>query len=401
MKPFFKYFITSLVAAGVAVAGVRVYDYFTQNNDFTADEYGSKLISKLNKINDIIKNEYLYDDYNLSDMDEAAVKAYVEGLDEPYTHYYTAKEFKSFTSNVEDSYVGIGIVITSDKEADKILIIAPTEDSPARDAGLLPGDHIISVDDTAFSGDELDECVTMIKSGKAGSVVKITVERDGEVLEYNIERKEILLHSVRSEMLDNNIGYIRISEFNTSSKTSGVTTYTEFCTHMDELRAAGMQKLIIDVRDNPGGILTVACQIADYLLPSGIITYTEDKNGKRTEYRSDANELDMPMVILINENSASAAEILTGALKGHDKAKAVGDTSFGKGIVQEVIPLPDGSGLTLTTSNYYTPDGICIHGVGIEPDYKIDLPEKFDKTYISEIPHEEDTQLRKAIELLR
>ena len=196
MKPFFKYFITSLVAAGVAVAGVRVYDYFTQNNDFTADEYGSKLISKLNKINDIIKNEYLYDDYNLSDMDEAAVKAYVEGLDEPYTHYYTAKEFKSFTSNVEDSYVGIGIVITSDKEADKILIIAPTEDSPARDAGLLPGDHIISVDDTAFSGDELDECVTMIKSGKAGSVVKITVERDGEVLEYNIERKEILLHSV-------------------------------------------------------------------------------------------------------------------------------------------------------------------------------------------------------------
>ena len=323
MKPFFKYFITSLVAAGVAVAGVRLYDFFTQNNDFTADEYGSKLISKLNKVNSIIKNNYLYDDYNISDMDEAAVKAYVEGLDEPYTHYYTAKEFKSFTSNVEDSYVGIGVVITSDKEADKILIIAPTEDSPARDAGLLPGDHIISVDDTAFSGDELDECVATIKSGKAGSIVKITVERDGEVLEYNIERKEILLHSVRSEMLDNNTGYIRISEFNTSSKTSGTTTYTEFCSHIDKLRAAGMQKLIIDVRDNPGGILTVACEIADYLLPSGIITYTEDKNGKRTEYKSDAYELDMPMVILINENSASAAEILTGALKGHNKAKAV------------------------------------------------------------------------------
>ena len=162
-----------------------------------------------------------------------------------------------------------------------------------------------------------------------------------------------------------------------------------------------MQKLIIDVRDNPGGILSVACQVADYLLPKGIITYTEDKNGKRTEYKSDSNELDMPIVILINENSASAAEILTGALMGHKKAKSVGDTSFGKGIVQEVIPFPDGSGLTLTTSNYYTPDGICIHGVGITPDYKIELPEKFNKTFISEIPHEEDTQLQKAIELLR
>ena len=395
--------ITAVVSAAVTGAAVRTYDTVIAPLSELSSENGSGGITgvKFDSVNDLIKNEYLYDNYNVKKMEDAALKSYVAALDEPYTAYFTADEFKSYTSNIEDSYVGVGIVVSVDEKADKIIIIAPTEDSPAREAGLLPGDYILAVDGKAYSGAELDACVGSIKSGKAGTTVLLSIERNGDVSEYTVERKAISAHSVKAEMLDSDTGYIRISEFNTHGMDSKETTYTEFKAKAEELKAQGMKKLIIDVRDNPGGVLPVVCKVADYLLGDCLITYTETRSGSRKDYRSNASELNMPMAVLINGNSASAAEILTGALKDNNKAVVVGETSYGKGIVQEVMSFPDGSGISLTTAKYYTPSGICIHEIGIEPDHKVSLPDEYAGGYVSMIPHDKDTQLNKAIELLK
>lgn len=399
LKSFFKYL--SVISLTAAVTFTASMVYFGGISKTSADEYGSRAISKLDRINSYIKNEYLYDDYDINEMDEAALKAYVSALDEPYTSYYSPDEFEAYVSAVEDSYVGIGVVISVDEEAEKIVVVAPTEDSPAREAGVKPGDYIIAVDDEPFSGEEMSECVAKIKGGKAGTKVKLTVERDSTLDDIEIERREIMANSVRSEVLDDDIGYVRITEFNTSDDKSDNDTYTEFKENIEELKSKGIKSLIIDLRDNPGGVLSVVVDVADYLLPEGIVTYTETKTGKRRDYKSDARELDMPMVVLINENSASAAEILTGALQDYDKAEIVGQTSFGKGIVQTVYPFSDGSGMSMTIAKYYTPKGVCIHGIGIEPDYEVSLPDKYADSYITDIPRTEDTQLKKAIELLK
>ncbi|MBQ3426330.1 MAG: S41 family peptidase [Clostridia bacterium] len=397
MKNFFKYLaVASITATAVFVACTVFYG----SNDLAPDEDGSTLAAKLAKVNAHIKGEYLYDDYDRKAMDEAAVKAYVDALDEPYTHYYDSDEFESYLGEVEDSYVGIGIVISVDEEEDKIVIIAPTEDSPAREAGLLPGDYILAVDGTEYTGDEMDACVSSIRSGKAGTKVKLKTERDGKIMETEIERREISAHSVRSEMVTDNIGYMRLSEFNTGNDGSDEDTYKEFVSNIEELEEKGMEKLILDLRDNPGGVLSVVVKIADYILPEGIVTYTETKTGKRTDYSSDSAELDIPIVVLINGNSASAAEILTGSLKDYDRAEVVGTTSYGKGIVQTVYPFSDGSGMSMTIAKYYTPKGVCIHGIGIEPDHTVELPEKYKDSYVTEIPRDEDTQYKKALELL-
>ena len=201
-------------------------------------------------------------------------------------------------------------------------------------------------------------------------------------------------------MLDDNIGYISISGFNTEREGSEESTYTEFVEAVEELQDDGMKKLVIDVRNNPGGVLNIVCRIADYILPEGIITYTETKTGVRDEYKSDSNELDIPMVILINSSSASASEILAGALKDYDRADVIGETSFGKGIVQNVFPFSDGSGMSMTVSKYYTPKGTSIHGVGVKPDYEVKLPDEYKDSIVSDIPENEDTQLKKALEIL-
>lgn len=417
MKPFLKNTLIVVTAAAVtfsvttliyAINGVnfRVADSTAADGmfgmNFSSMDMSSKdgVDVKLDAINTYLEREFLYDDYVQKDMNEAAVKAYVEAIDEPYTHYYTKEEFESYIGGVEESYVGIGIVISVDEEAEKIIIVAPTEDSPAYKAGLLPGDYITAVNGVHYSGDEMDECVAAIKGGAQGTKVTVTIERDGVETDYEIVRASISANSVKSEMLNDEIGYLRISSFNTHDENSEESTFTEFKTNIEILKNKGMKKLVIDLRDNPGGVLDVVCDISDYLLPEGIITYTETKTGNRTNYRSDANELNIPIVVLINGNSASAAEILTGALKDFDRAEVVGETSFGKGIVQSVLPFADGSGMSLTTAKYYTPSGVCIHGVGIEPDYVVETPEKYKNGYASMIPRDEDVQLNKALELL-
>lgn len=246
----------------------------------------------------------------------------------------------------------------------------------------------------------MQECVDHIKGGAAGTKITIDVLRDDEPLKFDVIRGEITENSVSSEMLSDDIGYISITNFNMSTDGYDKSTYTEFVDEITDLTDMGMKKLIIDLRDNPGGVMEEVINIADYLLPEGIITYTETRTGEREEYKSDANAVKIPMVVLVNGNSASASEILTGALKDYGYAVVVGEKTYGKGIVQRVYPFSDGSGMSITIAKYFTPNGVCIHGVGIEPDYVVELPEKYDGMYAVSIPHNEDAQLRKAIEIL-
>lgn len=362
------------------------------------DESTRKFEVKLSAINALLKSEYLYD-IDDEAMQQNALQAYVEGLEEPYTHYYTTEEFKEYTEQLEDSYVGIGVVVTKN-DNNQIEVVSAFEGSPAYNAEVLPGDILAAVDGVDYTGDEMEEAVAKIKSGKEKEKVTIKFIRNGEEIVKEIERGNVSSESVRTQMLDNNIGYVRISAFNTNDAGNEEDTYTEFKSKVEALQAEGMQKMIIDLRDNPGGALDVACNIADMIVPEGLITYIEYKDGKRQDYESDANEMDMPIVILINENSASASEVLTGCLKDYGKATIVGKKSFGKGIVQSVYPFVDGSGISMTVAKYYSPNGICIHGTGITPDVEVDAPEAWDGYYASSIPFDEDTQLQTAIEIL-
>lgn len=395
MKTKSKIILTSVItaistAAVIGAAGCYAMIYKSSIFD--------KFEKKVSMINRYLESSYIYD-YDENEMLEGAVRGYVEGLDEKYTHYYNPKQFKSYNESLQDSYVGIGVVVSLN-DYDEIEVISPFEGSSAYEAGVKPGDIITAVDDEEFSGATMEEAIAKIKGGKEGTTVKVKFMRDGKPIELTIERRRVSSESVKSEMLPHKTAYIKISAFNTSDEDSDITTYTEFKNHYDELKDLGAEKLIIDLRDNPGGALDVVCDIADEILPEGLITYMEYKNGQRENFMSDANEIDMPMAVLINENSASASEVLTGALKDYKKATVVGKTSYGKGVVQSVIPFNDGSGMSLTIARYYSPNGVCIHGTGIEPDVEVDLPEGLQDEYVSNIEYGDDTQLQKAIEIL-
>lgn len=387
--------ITAVATVVVMTFGGRAVGRITR---YLPNSNASKAFAnKLDIIDEYIDNHYM-NDYDKAKMLESALVGYVDGLDEPYSRYYPADEFEKYLENVEDSYVGIGVVITLDKDGN-IVVIAPFEDSSAYEADVRPGDIVAAVDGVEY--DDMNEAVKHIKNGEEGTTVNITFIRDGEILEKTIERRRVSSNSVKSEMLDGKIGYVRITSFNMNEGTNDEDTFTEFKDEVEALQAQGMEKMIIDLRDNPGGILQVACNIADMILPEGIITYMEYKDGTREDFNSDENELDIPIAVLINENSASASEVLTGALKDYDKATVIGKTSYGKGIVQTVFPFLDGSGISLTVAKYYSPNGVCIHDIGIEPDIEVDMPEEFNGMYASMIEHDKDTQLQKAIEVLK
>lgn len=399
MKRYVKTIITIAATAAVTFSATSIFCSVNYSDSKKTDRM-SNLKSKFDILNTYMESNYLYDDVDYQKAEDEALKAYVKSLDEPYTSYFSKDEFNQYIGNIEDSYVGIGVIVGADEEKDKIVVVSPFANSPAFNAGMKAGDYIVSVDGKTYNASGMNDCVKEIKSGVEGTSVQIGIERGGEVFELEITRGRISGSSVSSEMLDNNIGYIYISSFNTNDQGSDETTYTEFKDAVEELESEGMDKMIIDVRDNPGGVIDVVCDIADYILPEGIITYTETKDGKRHEYKSDKNEIDMPIVVLVNEHSASASEILTGALKDHDRAEIVGEKTYGKGIVQSVFAFADGSGVSMTTARYYTPDGECIHGIGIEPDVKVSASEKYKGTHVASIPHNEDTQLKKACEIL-
>ncbi len=372
---------------------------FTLTGLLSAAIFVSSVSDGYSKIN-VVKE--MLDEYSLFDVDEEKLVDYAAigmaaAVNDPYTAYYPADEFKAYTDNVMSSYVGVGVTIGADMEKNEITVISTVEEGPAYKAGIKSGDVITAVDGKSYEASRMTEATMYIKSGEAGTSVTLTIERDGKRFDVDVVREKIDKESVKSRMLTNDIGYLRITSFEGKMDYSDKDTYDEFCEHMSALENAGIKKLIIDLRDNPGGDYNVVCNIVDRMIPKGIITYTEDKNGKRDTAYSDEEEINIPVAVLINGGSASASEILTGAMKDYKKATVIGTKTYGKGIVQRVFPFTDGSGMSITIAKYFTPNGVCIHEIGIEPD--ITVPLDTDKA-LTELEDSEDTQLQAAIEFL-
>ncbi|MBP3577793.1 MAG: S41 family peptidase [Lachnospiraceae bacterium] len=338
-------------------------------------------------------DQYYMNDISVEDMRIGAYKGLLEGLGDPYTCYYTAEEFDALMESTSGTYYGIGAVVQQNLKTMYITIVKPYVDGPAYKAGMLPGDIIYMVDDVDVTGMEIDNVVAMMK-GPEGTQVKVTVIRDGESepVELLITRAQITIETIEYEMLDNNIGYILISSFDEP-------TPKQFKEAVEDLKKQGMKGLVIDLRDNPGGLLDAVVEMLDYVLPEGMIVYTEDKYGNRDEYKgTDKNVLELPMSVIINGNSASAAEIFAAAMQDYEAANIVGTTSFGKGIVQSILPLTDGTAVKITVASYFTPRGVCIHGVGVVPDMEVELKEELKQMVV--IPHDQDNQLAVAIAVI-
>lgn len=366
-------------------------------NGLITDLTVGKSIEKISLVKQMLS------EYSLFEVDEEKVADYASmaiavAVDDPYTAYFPEEEFSSYKDNILSSYVGMGAMLGADIENDVITIVSTVEDAPADKAGIKAGDTIISIDGESYGANRLTEASMYIKNGEIGSTVEIEVARKDEgILKFTVTREKVIKKSVESRMLTENIGYMKITGFESKLDKTTKDTYDEFKENLTQLNESGLEKLVLDLRDNPGGDLSVVCDIADEILPKGIITYTEDKYGKRENIYSDEKELDVPIAVLINGGSASASEVLTGALKDYKKATVIGTKSYGKGIVQGVFPFSDGSGMSITTARYFTPNGECIHEIGIEPDITVELDSQ---VVLSEIEDSQDTQLQAAIEVL-
>ena len=349
-------------------------------------------------VNKLAEIEMMIDAYNLEDVDKEQMEDYmykglVAGLDDPYAAYYTVEELESVQRSLNGSYKGIGVLMRQNYETNEIKVVRCYEGSPAEEAGMLPNDILREINGQDTSEMTLTEVVDIIQKGEQDIIeLKVSREDEEELLIFSMERTNVEVPTINKEMLDDQIGYIQIVEFDS-------ITVSQFEDALAQLEEQGMEKLIVDVRDNPGGMLTSVCQILDRMLPEGLMVYTEDKNGNRSEYTSDEeHQFTKPLAILVNENSASASEIFAGALQDHGLGTIVGTTTYGKGIVQTTYSLSDGSALKLTTAKYYTPNGNDIHKKGITPDVEVELDEDVEIQNI--IEKEEDNQLQKAIAVL-
>lgn len=345
---------------------------------------------KISILKQIIEESYLYsDDIDEDVLQQRIIKGYVEGLSEPYSVYYDEAETKALMESTSGEFGGIGVVVSQNIDTMLITFNTVYKDSPADKAGLKDGDMLYKVDGKDITGKELDYVVSKIR-GKKGTEVEITVLRSGTGEEYTckVKRATIKAVTVSYEMKEDLIGYIAVSGFED-------VTADQFKNAITELKSQGMKKLVIDLRDNPGGNLSTVCEMLDYILPEGTIVYTKDKHNVKQVYSSDAeNYLDIPMAVLINENSASASEIFAGAVQDYEAGAIVGKTSFGKGIVQSIFDLGDGTSLKLTTSEYFTPKDRNIHGKGIKPD--IEAEYKY-----NEADPDADSQLQAAVDYLK
>lgn len=352
--------IYSIILVIVTVIGTTIFQITLGNKVIISkDLYESYAkYNKLLGLEELIQEDY-YKEVSENNLVDGALKGLFEGLNDPYSQYYTADEFQSLKEQTSGSFVGIGVYIGVNPEDNKLTIISPIEGSPAAKAGIKSGDIVLKVDGENVDFKKIDEVIKNIK-GKENTKVNLTVQRKGEELSFDINRETIVTKSVSNEVMDNNIGYLRITSFDEN-------TYKEFKENLSQLESKGVKGLVIDLRDNPGGLLDVCVDIADDLIGKGTIVYTKDNTGNKEYYKSDDKEVNMPIAVLINEGSASASEILTAALVDNEKAIAIGETSFGKGLVQSVKGLKDGTGYKLTTAQYFTPNGDYINGKGITP----------------------------------
>lgn len=389
------------IAIGFALTLILIQTVMFCNNFLSEKSEKEKQINltdeqiqeKLTEIESLM-NEYYLDELDSEQIETWLYKGAVAGLGDPYAAYYTQEEYQSLRDSTNGSYCGIGVEISQNISTGIVTITRVFEDGPAMEAGIRPGDILYKVGDEEATGQDLNMIVSMIK-GEENTEAHISVVRDGEddYLEFQVKRRTIEIQTVGYDMLEDQIGYISITSFD------DVTT-DQFMKAMDDLESQGLEGLVIDLRNNGGGLVSSVCAILDRLLPEGLIVYTEDKYGNREEETSDAeNYFDKPLVVLVNGNSASASEIFAGAIKDYELGSLVGTTTYGKGIVQKIYPLSDGTAVKLTVSNYYTPKGNNIHGIGIDPDVEIDLDEDLKKEAVVTVG--EDNQVQKAIEVLK
>lgn len=359
---------------------------------FNVSSNDDTLSKSIKYIKSILDKHYL-NDVDEEKATEGAIKGYVTSLGDPYTEYIPKDEMEEYTTTLMGNYVGIGIYMAQNTKDNTIVVLMPIKYSPAEEAGILSGDIIKKINGIEYTGDNMTAAANDIK-GEEGTVVTLEILRGQELKTFEITRKKITTNPVIAEKLENNIGYLQISSFDEN-------TAINFKEKYEELKAQEIKSLIIDLRNNGGGLVDETLQIADYIVPKGkelLVTVDKNKNEKIEKSKEDVL-IDMPIVVLVNENSASASEILAGALKDLGEATIVGTTTYGKGVIQQLITLKDGAGLKVTVEEYYTPNRNKINGVGIEPDEKVELPENVTNYLL--VTKEEDSQLQKAIELLK
>ena len=379
---------------GILIA-VVVFAGFSEIKHVVSSISGEARVSKdadakLGLLEGLIDELYLYrDDLDDDVLTEGIYKGYIEAIGDPYTVYYDEMETKDLFQSFEGEFSGVGAVLSQNINTMEIVINNVYDDSPAKKAGLLNGDVIVQVDDRELQGEELSEVVTWIR-GEKGTDVDIHVyrESEGKIIKCTVTRDVIKAVTVKDKMIDDNIGYMQITEFDS-------VTYDQFVESLDKLDSEGMEGLIIDLRGNPGGNLDTTVDMLKEILPEGVIVSTRDRKGNEEEYTNEEdNTFDKPLVLLVDEYSASASEIFSGAVKDYGIGTLVGTQTFGKGIVQNVLDLQDGTSIKITVSEYFTPSGENIHEKGITPDVVVEFPED-----ISEITS--DIQLDKAVEVIK
>lgn len=395
----------ALIAVGMA-AGIWIVARRVNENESAAvqavepEGKGDKLDMarigpKLSYMQELVNKYYLFDEENREDPEEWIYSGYMYSLQDPYSVYYTAEEYESVQESNEGSYCGIGVQVSQNVYTGIITVIKVFKGTPAQKAGMLPGDVLTAVGDMDVSGMDLSLLVSDYIKGEEGTEVTLTVYRESieDYVEMTMKRAMVENPTVEYTMLENKIGYISLSSF---EEVSG----EQFKTAVDSLTGKGAKGLVVDLRNNGGGVVTAAKTIADYLLPDEktIVSFKGKGVPDSVYYSDDGHQVDVPIVVLVNGESASASEVLTGALKDNDWATVVGTKTFGKGIAQGVFELPDGSALKLTTAYYYVPSGECIHEIGIEPDVEVELDEELRS--MIEIPKEEDNQLQAAVDVL-
>ena len=396
MKKFGKVLLALILIGGVGYSGFAIGS--NMNATSSVGERDLSHINQMQGLKSLLEDNFLFD-FTDDDIYEGSLKGMFANLGDPYTSYYTSKEFQKLMESLDGRYQGIGVSVQASKEG-YIKAVSIFDNSPAKKAGIKPGDYITKVNGTAFGADQLEEAVAEIK-GEPGTKVKLTILRTSEdtsnskEFDVDVERANVTVDTIDDDIIEvkgKKIGYIHIKAFDD-------VTWDDFSEAFNRLNSQKIDGLILDVRNNPGGSLNVVINIADNFLDEGVIVTTKDKKGNVITEKSDADKSDIPMVVLQNENSASASEILAGAMKDRKRAKVVGSQSFGKGVVQKIFTLDDGAGAKITISEYFTPNGTQINKIGVSPDIKVESDEDLD---LSKLDFTKDKQFLTGLnELLK
>jgi carboxyl-terminal processing protease len=392
-KKIIAILVTLLVVTNIATYLLTINGIITGGNTIVVKASNPTVATDVKKIaalEERIQSDY-YQDVDDQTLMDGALKGMFDSLGDQYSAYYTTEEYQDLLMTTTGNYEGVGLLVSEDDNKDTV-VVTPYKDTPAGNAGIQTGDTITKVDGEDVTGKGVDYTVSKLR-GDAGTVVNVTIKRGDQEMSFDLVRAQIDTETVESQVMDGNVGYISISEF--TEKTA-----EDFDSQLSDLQDQGVKALVIDLRYNGGGLVNQAVDVADRLLGETEVVYTVDKNGNRQDYTSsDEQKVDIPIVVLVNKGTASASEILSGAIQDTQAGKLVGTQTFGKGIVQEVVSLADGSGFKLTSAQYFTPNGRSIHGVGLTPDVVIEQAPEYQDTLT--VPVASDVQLQKALEIVK